>query len=231
MAARIHETTVLLADDDPAFLRSVARLLPDGMQHKLAYTVAEAIAVMRSGVALHGCATGVRFANSSGFTIRDVWSATRPGVPSLVMMGPRDKAMAINRASCATSHLLARPFGRDHFQVFTSDVTARRWRVPAAVAEPFAAFVREQNLTRKQAELFALHENGVGQARTAVELGVSVNTVKTRVRQLREKLEVSSLDALHARMIAAFVRSTEGATATLPASGTFRTARQVKRPA
>jgi len=55
---------------------------------------------------------------------------------------------------------------------------------------------REHHLTPKQVELVAYSTTRVDRAELVTKLGVSTNTVKTRVRHLLRALEEKSLDSL-----------------------------------
>jgi hypothetical protein len=58
------------------------------------------------------------------------------------------------------------------------------------------AMARERGLTAKQVELVAYATTPVDRAELVTKLGVSTNTVKTRVRHLLRALDEKSLDAL-----------------------------------
>ncbi len=203
MVSHVKETTILIVDDEHFMLQSLRRLAPQGVRCKVADSVAGAVEMVRSSVALHGLATDVFLPDGTGFEVVEAWVAKYSDAPTMIMTARHDRPEVVNRASTTNSRFLAKPFGPTEFRHFTSDVLAKRWLVPPFVARQFAAFILRHDLSDAQAELLAHYENHVPRRSMAEQMGISENTLKTRVRQLCHKLGVASLDLAHTRMMGA----------------------------
>jgi DNA-binding NarL/FixJ family response regulator len=201
MLPREHDTTLLIVDDEPLVIRAITRFVPEGMECKVAGTVKEALAVMKSDEPLHGLATDVYLADGTGFDIIESWIVKYPEAPVVVITGRYDNPVLANRACAKNSRFLAKPFGMAEFRTFTSDILMARWGVPRTVAERFTALVRGCDLSPAQADLFAKYVNNVPRRRIAEQLGISANTLKTRVRQLCHKIGVETLEHAHDQML------------------------------
>jgi DNA-binding NarL/FixJ family response regulator len=201
MLPRAHDTTLLIVDDEPLLIRAMTRFVPEGLDCKVAGTVAEALALITSEEPLHGLATDVYLSDGTGFDIIESWIVKYPEAPVVVFTGRYDNPALPNRACAKNSRFLAKPFGMAEFRIFTSDVLTARWGVPRAMVERFAALVRRCDLSPAQADLFAKYVNNVPRRRIAEQLGISPNTLKTRVRQLCHKMGVESLELAHDQML------------------------------
>jgi DNA-binding NarL/FixJ family response regulator len=63
------------------------------------------------------------------------------------------------------------------------------------------SFSRQHHLTTPQAELLAKYISNVPRQRIAEELGISDNTLKTRVRQLLAKAGAGTLELAYDAMV------------------------------
>ena len=88
---------------------------------------------------------------------------------------------------------------------------ARRVVESAPLLTVIESIARERGLTAKQTELVAYSTTPVDRAELVTKLGVSTNTVKTRVRHLLRALDEKSLDSLGKRVLRRALESITGA--------------------
>jgi DNA-binding NarL/FixJ family response regulator len=193
--------TVLIVEDEPLVARGVMRMLPPGIGGQLAGSVAQAIDVLRSGTRMDGLAIDVYLPDGSGLDVLETSIERRPTTPVLVMTAHSDNRVIANRACSKNARFLAKPFGAADIQPFALDVFAAHWAIPRTVVERFMAFSGTHRLSPRQIEFFAKHVAHVPRTIVAEQLGISMNTLKTRTRQLCRKLGVDGLDVAYERML------------------------------
>lgn len=88
---------------------------------------------------------------------------------------------------------------------------ARRVVDCAPLLAVIESIARERGLTAKQTELVAYSTTQVDRTELVTKLGVSTNTVKTRVRHLLRALDEKSLDSLGKRVLRRALESITGA--------------------
>ncbi len=194
-------TRLILVEDEPLVARAIERILPSTVHAAVAETVAGALQLVASEVPAHGLAVDVRLPDGSGLDVLEAWLAKYPDAPSVVMTASKRNRTIANRACLRRSRFLAKPFEPAEFEVFLLDVLAARWGVPREIATRFAAYIREHELTVSQASLLARFIEYRKRRRIASQLLISENTLKTRVRQLCYKLELSSLEEAYEELL------------------------------
>ena len=92
MVSHVKETTILIVDDEHFMLQSLRRLAPQGVRCKVADSVAGAVEMVRSSVALHGLATDVFLPDGTGFEVVEAWVAKYSDAPTDDHDGPTRQA-------------------------------------------------------------------------------------------------------------------------------------------
>ena len=133
--------------------------------------------------------------------VLDCFLAAFPSAPTFVLLADRDRSELVNAAFRRQSRVLADPFGEAEVRSLVLDVLAARWALPRAMLQRFLSFSRQHHLTTPQAELLAKYINNVPRRRIAEELGISDNTLKTRVRQLLAKAGAGTLELAYDAMV------------------------------
>ena len=197
----VIEMTILIVDDEPLVVEALKCLLPPGMRYKVARTVAEALACIDAVEPLHGLALDYGLPDGSGWDVVKRWVIAYPDVPVVIMMGRRHEPELANVAAVFHFQFLFKPFGKDEFGAFTSEVLAARWGLPRAVEPAFTGFVEEKKLTSPQADLLARLDNGFSRRSIAEDLNISQTTVRTRMEQLRQKVGMATVDLVLEKML------------------------------
>jgi FixJ family two-component response regulator len=212
----VNDAVVLIVEDESFVSVGLLRSLPPSIRGVVVETIQGARAAMASDTSFHGLVVDVYLPDGSGLDLLEVWSAKYPIAPMLVMTG-RSKNRAIANQACRNNcRFLAKPFGLADVLPFASDVLAARFGVPRPLIGRFIEYVDQHKLSPPQKELFGRFAAHVPRRRMAAELGITRNSLKTRVRQLCTKLKVDTLEIAYDQMLGSS-----------PGSGTHATAQAI----
>ena len=196
----IAPTKLLVVDDDENSHRLLALLAPV-MDCVVASTRARALAIIASPEILHALVTEVRLKDGSGLDLLHPWTETRTEAPILVVTAHHAEWRAANAAAERGGRFLSKPFAMGELLGFATEVHAHRWGLPRSVAHRFVPFVTRHGFTLKRVDLFARFVRKDPRKQIAADLGIALYTVKTRRRQLLQKIGVTTLERAYEQMM------------------------------
>lgn len=179
--------SVLVVEDDPGIRGCISRSFAKRMTVTMAATIAEASAIIRSGIALRGAVLDLVLPDGSGLDLLEQIRPHYPDLPVTILSGHLEHDI-VNRAFKLGAHYLVKPLSADDLERLASwfshmgtlDVS------PSRLAERFA-------LTPRESELLALSLGGFRRDVIRARLGVRESTIKKTVARLLRKFEVGSL--------------------------------------
>lgn len=138
--------------------------------------------------------------------LRDVARAT-PAVPVLAIVGDAAEDLELEDGSI---RCVDRDAGTDELRTFVGRGLALAIAEEAHVADVVEEIGRTRGLTAKQMELVALSTMPIERKALVESLGVSQNTLKTRVRQLLRIFGEDTMDSLGKAVLRAALRRASG---------------------
>jgi DNA-binding NarL/FixJ family response regulator len=147
-----------------------------------------------------GAIIDVHLPDGSGLDVLQRLRARFPGTPVMVVTGSRDPAIP-NRSHLLDAMFVAKPVpveNVDHFLAWIETAGSGGDPVAAAIAQ----LARQYQLPPRETQILAVSLSGVERKQLAVKLGISENTLKSRIRALIGRTGDSSLDGVERRVLA-----------------------------
>jgi FixJ family two-component response regulator len=188
-----REPTVFVVDDDPAMRNSLRWLIESVGLTVAAYATAEEF-LERYDPSHPGCLVlDVRMPGMSGLDLQDVLAQRRIGIPTIVITGHAEVAMAVRAVKAGALDFIPKPFSDQLLldrirQALDQD---RRDRETRALETDVAR--RVSHLTQREREVMNLIVAGKANKEVAAELGLSPKTVEVHRAHVMEKMQVASL--------------------------------------
>jgi len=185
----------LVVEDEPLVGRMVRRVLARFRPTSLVSTVRAAKTALHAGGPWTGVVVDIGLPDGSGLDVAAHARTRHPLLPVLVLTGLYDPAY-INRSHALQTEVACKPITQADLVGFVQRAIAFE-RVPEQrLARLVDELAREIALTPNEVEIVAAAVADVPRAALAHQLGVSQNTLKTRVRNLLGKTGHGSLDGL-----------------------------------
>lgn len=192
---------MLIVEDFPALRQTFARQVSVSFEPIAVATAGEArIQVERMVDAPAGAIIDVHLPDGSGLDVLQKLRARFPGTPALVVTGSRDPAIP-NRSHLLDAMFVAKPVpveNVDHFLRWIETAAESADPVSAAIAQFSARF----RLPAREVEILVVSLGGVERKQLATKLGISENTLKSRIRALLGRTGDGNLDAVERRVLA-----------------------------
>ena len=187
------EPTVFVVDDDPAMRNSLRWLIESVGLAVAAYATAEEF-LERYEPSRPGCLVlDVRMPGMSGLDLQDALAQRRITIPTIVITGHAEVAMAVRAVKAGAVDFIPKPFSDQLLldrirQALEQDRRDRETREHETdVAR------RVSHLTQREREVMDLIVAGKANKEVAAELGVSPKTVEVHRAHVMEKMRVASL--------------------------------------
>jgi RNA polymerase sigma factor (sigma-70 family) len=187
------EPTVFVVDDDPAMRNSLRWLIESVGLAVAAYATAEEF-LERYDPRRPGCLVlDVRMPGMSGLDLQDDLAQRRITIPTIVITGHAEVAMAVRAVKAGAIDFIPKPFSDQLLldrirQALDQD---RRDREARELESDVAR--RVSHLTQREREVMDLIVAGKANKEVAAELGLSPKTVEVHRAHVMEKMQVASL--------------------------------------
>ena len=187
------EPTVFVVDDDPAMRNSLRWLIESVGLAVAAFATAEEF-LERYDPSRHGCLVlDVRMPGMSGLDLQDALAQRRIDIPTIVITGHAEVAMAVRAVKAGAVDFIPKPFSDQLLldrirQALEQDRLDREAR---ALETDVAR--RVSRLTQREGEVMNLIVAGKANKEVAAELGLSPKTVEVHRAHVMEKMQVASL--------------------------------------
>ena len=185
---------ILYVEDDPRTSRAMVQLLSEGpYRFQPVRTIAEAKARFESQE-WTGIVADYELPDGCGLDFALGAQSRRPTLPVAIATGHIE---VVNDVSGADVQILLKPFLPRHLAPFFRAVEAYECcpRGPRVYE-----LSRRRGLTRRELEVLQLSLEGSSVEAIAVELGISIGTVKTHRANVLRKVKASDVDALRVRL-------------------------------
>jgi DNA-binding NarL/FixJ family response regulator len=190
--------SLLIVDDDSLVRRALTRVFHRYGVCTEACSAADAEHHITSGATWSGFVIDVCLGDGSGL---DVLKSARRfhNTPALIISGSLDRD-AVNRAAAFNARFVCKPCGMRELAPFVADVIARTTgdRVYAAIERAR----HHWRLTPREAEILDATLRGRPRDEYVKSACISVNTYKTHVHRLLEKVDYESLSSLAIDLLA-----------------------------
>lgn len=137
--------------------------------------------------------------DGSGLDFLEELRRTFPGTPALIVTGLRDPAIP-NRSHLLDAMFAAKPVPNENVEHFLQWI--EQARAPDPLAAAIASFARTYKLPPREVQILQVALGGVGRRELASTLGISENTLKSRIRALLGRTGETSLDGVERRVLA-----------------------------
>jgi DNA-binding NarL/FixJ family response regulator len=183
--ARSESGRLLIAEDEAPVARSLERFFRRHQPTALATTAEDALSLVRSGASLSGAVVDIGLPDGSGLEVVRELRRRPEAIPVLVLTGKLDRAL-VNEAQSLGAEYAVKPVQPENLEAFARRVAAMSGHA-AAVGAAVAVFSQRYALSVGESRLLAAAARGTPRSLLAVELGVSINTVKTQIRSILDK--------------------------------------------
>jgi two-component system response regulator FixJ len=190
------EPTVFVVDDDPAMQRSLRWLIESVGLRVTTYGTAEQF-LAEYDRRRPGCLVlDVRMPGMSGLDLQDELARRDVSIPTIVLTGHAEVAMAVRAVKAGAVDFLEKPFSHQQLldrirQAVELDRQARE-----ASSRRAGVLERVRHLTTREREVMELVVAGKANKEIAAELGLSPKTVEVHRAHVMEKMNVESLAEL-----------------------------------
>jgi len=189
---------MLLVEDTAALAKALARRLASLAEVRIAATVADARAFVRS-TPLLAALVDVGLPDGSGLEIVSELHRMQPGIPALVFTGSVEPEV-VNAAHALGAEVAIKSADFRNVDAFLRRVAVARYEPDGRAQRHLSAYAIERGLTIREVEILALAVRSAGHKEIADVLGVSSNTLKTQVRGLLDRCDAASLGDLAWRL-------------------------------
>lgn len=192
---------VLIIEDFAALRQTFTRLVNPAFEPVAVATAAEAImAIDGLTTAPAGAIVDVNLPDGSGLDLVQRLRARFASTPVLIVTGSRDPAIP-NRSHLLDAMFVAKPVPPENVEHFL------RWIQGTAdpgdpVRTAIGQFAGRYALPQRAVEILVVALGGVERKQLSGRLGISENTLKSRIRALLNRTGDTSLDAVERRILA-----------------------------
>ncbi len=139
---------------------------------------------------LRAAVIDVKLSDGSGLDVAEEARRTRPQLPIFVITGYL-KPEVVNQVFELNGRFLAKPLEARDLESMAESILRGS---PEGIAERLRLLIGEKELTGRETEVLALAASGLSRQAIARTLGLSLNTIKTRIRHLLKKCGAGSVD-------------------------------------
>jgi len=192
---------VLIVEDFQALRHTFARQVNVSFEAIALATAAEAKrAIEELAEPPAGAIIDVHLPDGSGLDVLEQLRARFPRTPAMVVTGSRDPAIP-NRSHLLDAMFVAKPVpieNVEHFLQWIESAADASDPVAAAIAQLAERF----ELPRREIDILVMSLGGVERKQLSTRLGISENTLKSRIRALIGRTGDTSLDGVERRVLA-----------------------------
>ena len=193
---------MLIVEDFQALRQTFARQVGVSFEAVAVATVAEAAtAVDRLPEAPAGAIIDVHLPDGSGLDVLQRLRARFPGTPAMMVTGSRDPRIA-NRSHLLDAMFVAKPVPIENVDHFLRWIELAALPPTDPVASAIGHFAAQFRLPARAIEILEVSLGGVERKQLATRLGISENTLKSRIRALLGRTGDTSLDGVERRVLA-----------------------------
>jgi DNA-binding NarL/FixJ family response regulator len=198
---------ILLVEDDEILGRALTNVVGREADTTRTTTIAAAKRILKQRRGWDAMILDIGLPDGDGLDFLAWAREAGLDLPTLVITGLYEPAHA-NRADLLKAQFAFKPEILPNVKAFIRQVSATATEADATeravvVAERLA---RKAGMTESEVELLRLVAGGVARSDLAERLGLSENTVKTRVRNLLDKIRMPNLDAFTRAVLAEVAR-------------------------
>lgn len=183
--------SILIIDDEPLILDTMSKdLAEEGYKVDIANSGEEGIRqfhqvkhdVVISDLVMDGL-NGIQIAKE----IKELKSDTK----IIFLTGYGTRSSAIEAIRLGASDFFIKPYNRNELLQRVSDCFEDKVNSTQEMSKTLLDKIEGKSLSRKEKEVIALVMNGFSDKEIAVRLFISINTVKTHIKHIYEKLEIN----------------------------------------
>jgi two-component system, LuxR family, response regulator FixJ len=190
------EPTVFVVDDDPAMQRSLRWLIESVGLRVTTYGTAEQF-LAEYDRQRPGCLVlDVRMPGMSGLDLQDELARRDVSIPTIVLTGHAEVAMAVRAVKAGAVDFLEKPFSHQQLLDRIRQAVEIDRQVREASSRRAGVLERVRHLTAREREVMELVVAGKANKEIAAELGLSPKTVEVHRAHVMEKMNVESLAEL-----------------------------------
>ncbi len=127
----------------------------------------------------------------NGIQIAKEIKGLKPNTKIIILTGYGTRSSAIEAIRLGASDFFLKPYNRNELLQRVSDCFEERGNLAHGISKTLLDKIEEKSLSRKEKEVIALVMNGLSDKEIAVRLFISINTVKTHLKHIYEKLEIN----------------------------------------
>ncbi len=115
----------------------------------------------------------------------------KPDTKIIFLTGYGTRSSAIEAIRLGASDYFLKPYNRNELLQRVSDCFKERGNLPEKISRTLLDRIEEKSLSRKEKEVIALVMNGLSDKEIGISLFISINTVKTHLKHIYDKLEIN----------------------------------------
>jgi DNA-binding NarL/FixJ family response regulator len=180
----------LIVDDHPLFcegLASMARTLRPGWDLLFAHNAADAQRLLQTN-AVDLAIVDIGLPDRDGFTLLSALSIAYPHLPHMLISGRNDAAVQVRARACGAKGFLSKAMPPDDI-VRAIETVLNGDTVPQQQANGSGSM---PSLTRRQAEILELLNEGHGNKEIRHRLGIAERTVRAHLTEIFQLLDAHS---------------------------------------
>src|SRR5262245_56327437 len=185
--------TIHVVDDDDSLRKAVMRLLRAAGYEVVGYPSVGAFMLAQPGNTPGCVVLDVRMPGPSGLDLQAALGEQADALPIIFLTGHGDIPMSVRAMKAGAVDFLTKPVQREALLSAIRNALARDAENRAARSSASELCLRYETLTQRERAVFALVVAGKLNKHIAMELGVSVRTVKAHRAAVMEKMRVASL--------------------------------------
>lgn len=190
------EGTVFVVDDDPAMRKSL-RWLIESVGHPVrTYATAEQFLDAYEPDAPGCLVLDVRMPGMSGLDLQEALARRQIAIPTIVLTGHAEVAMAVRAVKAGALDFLEKPFSHQQLLDRVREALALDRRAREVRTRHADILDRVRHLSAREREVMELVVAGKPNKEIAAALGLSPKTVEVHRAHVMEKMQVESLAEL-----------------------------------
>ncbi|MFI5298515.1 MAG: response regulator [Polyangiales bacterium] len=182
---------LLVADDDQLICSTMSRFFARSRRVVVAKTVREAIAAVNVSPSWSGAIIDYNFPDGDGLSVLEAFRQRTAHAPVLMLTGTHE-ASVNHRASALGAQFVMKPAPNELLKAFAARLSQRV--APAELQLEVERTAKEFGLSPGESRILGAAVRGVARDDIPEHLGLAESTIKSQVRGLVEKCEVSHLN-------------------------------------
>lgn len=187
---------IAVIDDDFAVLDALGQLLAGAGFDVCRFQSAEGFMSAAADLDVGCVVSDVRLPNMTGIELYQEMSQRFPGLPTILITGHGDIAMAVAAVKAGAADFIEKPFSEERIvaSIRSAIDVGTRKRHDAHIRAEFLARVAE--LSPRQKQVMDLLVNGLSNKEIALQLGLSARTVENYRAWVMERMRTRNLAEL-----------------------------------